>query len=133
MSKKKPEDDSRQFPRLPKEVKVEVNELTYPLPKGPGEIVQSKDISPVGVCIVSPTFYKKGTILTVNVHLPGWQRHKNNLTALLNDDELGKPLSVIAEVVWNNKGKKGSGHEIGVKFRDINDDDYQAIIKALGN
>ena len=133
MSKKKTEEDSRQFPRIPKEVKVEINELIYPLPKGPGEVVQSKDISPGGVCFISPTFYKKGTFLTVNVHLPGWQRHKKNLAALLDDDELGKPLSVIAEVVWSNKGKKGEGSEIGLKFRDINDDDYQAIIKSLGN
>jgi hypothetical protein len=133
MSKRKPEDESRQFARIPKEVKVEVNELTYPLPKGPGEVVKSKDISPVGVCFVSPTLYKKGTILTVNVHLPGWQRHKKNLTALLDDDALAKPLSVIAEVVWSKKGKKGAGYDVGVNFRDINDDDYQAIIKALGN
>ena len=131
MNKKKSE-DSRQFPRLPKEVKIEVNELTYPLPTEPGLIVQSKDISPVGVCFLSPTFYEKGTILTVNVHLPGWQRHKKNVSVLLDDEFLGKPLSVIAEVVWNKKGKKGVEHEVGIKFRDINDDDYQAIIKSFG-
>ena len=133
MDKKKPEEDSRQFPRLPKEIRVEVNELTYPLPTEPGQVVQSKDISPVGVCFLSQTIFKQGAILTVNVHLPGWQRHKKNLSVLLDDEMLGKPLSVIAEVVWVKKGKNGLGHEVGVKFCDINDDDYQAMIKALGN
>lgn len=132
MSKKKPDEESREFPRLAKGVKVEVNELTYPLQSGPGEVVQTKDISPVGVCLQTPTLFKPGTILTVNIHLAGWQRHKKNLTVLLDDDALGKPLSVIAEVVWSKKGKKGENHEAGVKFRDINDDDYQAIIKTLG-
>ena len=133
MSKKKSEEESREFPRIPKEVSVEVNELTYPLPTEPGQVAKSKDISPVGVCFISSAFYKKGTILTVNIHLPGWQRHKKNLAVLLDDDELAKPLSVIAEVVWSKKGKKGEGSEVGIKFRDINEDDYQAMIKSLGN
>ena len=132
MSKKKTDNESREFPRLPKEVKIEVNELTYPLPTQPGEVARSKDISPVGVCFFSPTLYKTGTILTVNVHLAGWQRHKKNLTVLLDDEALAKPLSVIAEVVWSKKGKKGADNEVGIKFSDITEDDFQAIIKALG-
>ena len=132
MSKKKTDNESREFPRLPKEVKIEVNELTYPLPTQPGEVAKSKDISPVGVCFFSPTFYKVGAILTINVHLAGWQRHKKNLAVLLDDEALAKPLSVIAEVVWSKKGAKGKENEVGVKFRDITEDDFQAIIKTLG-
>ena len=133
MSKNKTGEEFREFTRLPKEVQVEVNELTYPLSTKPGEVVKSKDISPVGVCFLSPTLYKPGTILTVNIHLAGWQRHKKNLSVLLDDDALGKPLSVIAEVVWSKKGKKAKENEVGVKFRDITEDDFQAIIKALGS
>lgn len=132
MSKKKTAEESREFPRLPKEVKVEVNELTYPLSTQAGEIVTSKDISPVGVCFLSPTLYKPGAILTVNVYLAGWQRHKKNLAVLLDDGALAKPLSVIAEVVWSKKGKKGKDNEVGIKFRDITEDDFQAITMALG-
>ena len=120
----------RQFPRLPKEVQVEVSELTYPLPTEPGEVVQSKDISAVGICFISFTLFKPGTILTVNIYLAGWQRHKKNLSVLLDDAALTRPLSVIAEVVWSKKS--GKGNEIGIKFRDITDDDFQAIKKALG-
>lgn len=121
----------RQFPRLPKEVVVEVNELTYPLPAEPDEVVRSKDISAVGIRFVSSTLFKPGTILTVNIHLAGWQRHKKNLSVLLDDTALTKPLSVIAEVVWSKKSHIKSGNEIGIKFRDIADDDFQAIKKAL--
>ncbi|MEN8135513.1 MAG: PilZ domain-containing protein [Thermodesulfobacteriota bacterium] len=120
----------REFPRLPKEVEVEVRELAYPMPTEPGEIVQSKDISAVGICFISSTLFKPGAILTVNIHLAGWQRHKKNLSVLLDDAALSKPLSVIAEVVWSKKG--GKGNEIGIKFRDIADDDFQAIKSALG-
>jgi len=57
----------RRFARLPKEVMVEVTELTYPMPAEPGEIVQSKDVSAVGICFISATLFAPGTILTVNM------------------------------------------------------------------
>ncbi len=126
----KNQSEIRQFPRFPKEVTVEVSELAYPLPTEPGEIVQSKDISAIGIRFISSTLFKPGTILTVNIHLAGWQRHKKNLSVLLDDAALTKPLSVIAEVVWSKKG--GKGNDIGIKFRDIADDDFQAIKSALG-
>ncbi|MCK4838520.1 MAG: PilZ domain-containing protein [Desulfobulbaceae bacterium] len=121
----------REFPRLPKEVTVEVSELTYPMPTEPGEIVKSTDISALGIRFISATPFKPGTILTINVHLAGWQRHKKNLSALLDDAALTKPLSVIAEVIWSKKGGKDKGNEIGIKFKDIADDDFQAIKRAL--
>lgn len=121
----------RQFPRFAKDVVVEVSELTYPLATEPGEVVRSKDISAVGICLISPALFKPGTILTVNIHLAGWQRHKKNLAVLLDDAALTKPLSVIAEVVWSKEGGRGAENEIGIKFRDIAADDFQAIQKIL--
>lgn len=132
MSKKITDQGSREFPRFPKEVKVEFNELTYPLPTRPGEIARSKDISPVGICFLSSAMFESGTLLTVNIHLAGWQRHKKNLSVLLDDEALAKPLSVIGEVVWSRNGENGQDNQIGVKFRDITEDDFQAIAKALG-
>jgi hypothetical protein len=121
----------RQFPRFPKDVRVEVTELTYPLATAPGEMVRSKDISAVGICFFSATIFPPGTILTVNIHLAGWQRHKKNLAVLLDDAALGQPLSVIAEVVWSKKGAPAEENEIGIKFRDIAADDFQALKKIL--
>ena len=123
--------DFRQFPRLPKEVKVEISELTYPLPTGPGVTAQSKDISAAGFRCISETLFPPGTLLTANIHLAGWQRHKRGLSVLLDDSALAKPLSVIAEVVWTREIGDGTGNEIGIKFRDITPDDFQAIQKAL--
>ena len=131
MSQKK-QSEFRRFPRFPKEVTVEVSELAYPLPTEPDEIVQSRDISAVGISFISSTLFKPDTILTVKIYLAGWQRHKKNLSVLLDDAVLSKPLSVIGEVVWSKKGSTGKGYEIGIKFRDITDDDFQAIKSALG-
>ena len=127
------QNEFREYPRFPKEVQVEISELTYPLSTEPGEIVQSRDISPIGIRFTSPTQFKPGTILTVNIHLAGWQRHKKDLSVLLDDAALIKPLSVIAEVVWCRESSTERNHEIGINFRDIPHDDFQAIKKALGS
>lgn len=121
--------DFREFPRLPKEVRVEVSELTYPLSTRPGEVVKTKDISAVGIRFTSATHFQPGAVLAVKIHLAGWQRHKKNLSVLLDDAALTQPLSVIAEVVWSREN--GDDSEIGIKFRDIAADDSQAIKKSL--
>lgn len=128
---KKTTDESRQFQRRLKEVTVEVSELKYPLEKEATEITNIKDISPTGICFSSAILFKPKTILTATIHLAGWQRHKKNLSFMLDDTAIGKPLTVIAEVVWSKKERKKKSYEIGLKFTDINDDDYQALKKFL--
>jgi len=120
----------REFPRLPKEVSVEVGELSYPLSASTQEVAISKDISPRGVRFRCTSSYQAGTILTVKVNLLGWQRHKKNLAVILDDSEIGRPLSALAEVVWCRPGADDD-YEVGVKFVDISDDDYQALKKML--
>ena len=89
---KKNQNEFREFPRLPKEVAVEVSELTYPMPTERGEVVKSVDISALGIRFISATPFKPGAVLTVNIHLAGWQRHKKNLSVLLDDANLKVPI-----------------------------------------
>jgi hypothetical protein len=126
-------EDYRRYPRLPKEVKVEVSQLTYPLPAVPAEITRSKNISPMGLCFLSSELFATGVILTVDIYLAGWQRHKKGLAVILDNAALSRPLSVIGEVVWNSEDPTGKEHLIGIKFRDIAEDDFQAIEKAFNN
>lgn len=131
MSKKKSDEDFRQFQRRLKEVTVEVSELKYPLKTEATEITRIKDISPKGICFSSSTLFKPKTILTATIHLSGWQRHKKNLSFMLDDTAIGKPLTVIAKVVWSKKEKGKKSYEVGLQFIDIHDDDYQALKKFL--
>ena len=131
MSLKKSNEESRKFQRLSKEVEVELSELTYPLKKEATAVARIKDISPKGICISSATLFKPKTVVTATIHLAGWQRHKKNLSFMLDDAAIGKPLTVIAEVVWSKKEEQSAGYEIGVKFLDINEDDYQALKKFM--
>jgi hypothetical protein len=132
MTDNKSSQNHREFPRLPKEVSVEVSELSYPLSTTAQEVVMSKNISPMGVSFKSTTAYQPGTVLTVKVHLLGWQRHKKNLAVVLDDREIGRPLTALAKVVWCRPGAE-SYNEIGVKFINIPDDDCQALKRMLTN
>ena len=130
MSDRKSTQNHREFPRLSKEVAVEVAELSYPLSAAAREVARSKDISPKGVCFASSSAFDPGTILTLKVNLLGWQRHKKNLAVVLDDREIGRALSALAEVVWCRPAAEGD-HEVGVKFVNIPDDDYQALKRTL--
>lgn len=124
-------DDVREYPRLQREVRVELQTLSYPLPTGPGEVTTSKDISAAGICCVSDTAFEPGTLLTAEIHLPGWQRHKTSLSVRLDPKAMTRPLSVVAEVVWTRALEDSHGFEIGIKFQNVAEDDLHAIRRVL--
>ncbi|MEN8258236.1 MAG: PilZ domain-containing protein [Thermodesulfobacteriota bacterium] len=126
------ENKSRRFARLPKEATIGVSELTYPLSPQSKDLGRSKDISPVGICFRSATMFAPNTTLTLSIHLPGWHIHKKNLSFKLDDSSVGKPLTVLAKVVWSKPSDDGNEYECGVVFIDIHDDDYQSLQKFLG-
>ena len=130
---KNPNEDPRQFQRLPKEVKIEVSELKYPLPLDASAVARTKNISPKGLCFTSATPYEPKATLTANIYLAGWQRHKKSLSYLLDDQAHAKPLTVIAQVVWCDKNEAEASYEIGIRFHDIHQDDYQALKKFLAS
>ena len=132
MSKQDLEQNLRQFPRIPKEVTIGVSELTYPLSAKTKELGRSKNICPLGICFRSGAMFSPKTTLTLTINLPGWHNHKQNLSFKLDETAIGKPLTVLAEVVWSKESDDGTDFETGVTFIDIHDDDYQSLQKSLG-
>lgn len=129
MHAKRSAQSNREFPRLPKEVSVEVSELRYPLPTKAQEVAISKDISPKGICFRTTGFFEPGTLLTLKINLTGWQTYKRKLAVVL-EEELSQPLNSLAEVVWC-RDDGGGGKDVGVKFVNIHEDDYNALVKML--
>ena len=124
-------DDKRAYARIPSEVTVETAVLTYPLDKTGGDQGLSKNISPDGICVITPKAYTKGDILSLKIDLPGWQRYKRNVTAIVDDAEAAAPLTAVVEVMWCQPRPGSGSYEIGVKFRDIYADDHAALIHYL--
>ena len=123
--------EKRKFPRIPKEVPINVKTLTYPLPEGPGESGIGKNMGENGICFSTPISYEPKTMLNIEIKLTGWQHHKKNVSSILDHSKAKAPLTAIAEVVWSKKLMGKSGYEVGVKFVDIYEDDLKALKKHL--
>ena len=125
-------EEKRDYRRLPKEIPLEINTLTYPLPKEWGDHCRGKDISAGGICFVSSTPYHPGTVLSLKLNIQGWDVYKKP-HAVIVDISRGSSLHVIGEVVWCRNTPGNSANEVGIKFLDIYEDDRRALIKYLND
>ena len=126
------DDDKRRHLRVPKETSLTVNRLEYPLTNAAAEPATIKDISANGLCFIGPTLYEPGTLLNLTIELRGWQQYLHNVISIINAASLTKPLAAIAEVVWSKELSGTQGCEVGVSFKDIYADEYQAFTKYMG-
>ena len=125
------DDDKRRLLRVPKETPLTVNRLQYPLTNAAAEPATIKDISGNGLCFTGPTLYEPGTLLNLTIELRGWQQYMHNVISIIDAASLTKPLAAIAEVIWSKKLSGTQECEVGVSFKDIYADEYQAFMKYL--
>ncbi len=133
MDQTQTEKDKRKFPRIPKEVSIEVCKIEYPLPDGTGKTGVVKNIAQDGICITASSPYEPKTVLSLKIELRGWQQHKKNISSIVDASTATAPLTAVAEVIWSNKLSDDPGYEVGVKFLDIYEDDYYALKTHLDN
>lgn len=122
--------EQRKYPRIPKEIKVDVQHLTYPLPKNSSATAQSKDISRAGLCFFSQTGFEPKTVLNLKINLQGLEGYKRPHSRLLDLSE-ARPLTVIGEVAWCRKAPDGINYEVGIHFVNIYEDDERALALYL--
>ncbi len=128
--------EQRYYPRIPKEALVTVAKLEYPMPADAESKGVLKNITDGGVCIIAPKDYPSGTRLSLQINLKGWRRHLKSVTSIVDDSATTvatTPLTAVAEVTWSTPSSDGENHEIGVKFLDIYEDEYNALKKYLEN
>jgi len=128
--------DKRDYPRLPKEVSVTLAKLEYPFSTEAEESGILKNIAKGGLSLTVANAYEPGCRLSLKINLKGWRRYLKSVSSII-DDSAGTvattPLTAIAEVVWMSPLPDGGGYEIGVKFLDIYEDEYNALKKYLEN
>lgn len=127
--------DQRRFPRIEKDVEIEVVKLTYPPSKSSELCCETRDIGGGGICFVSPKPYETGTLLQLNILIKGWRHHKKPFSKLM-DLTSNTPLTAIAEVAWQKQREADNAFDIGVRFQNIDPDDERAFknyLKTLKN
>lgn len=120
----------REFQRIPKEVSIEVNRISYPLSEEPGESALGRDLGGGGMSFVVSIPYEPKTIVTLEINITGWHGYKKPFSRIL-DVSAESPLTAIGEVVWCKRPTDDSEYEVGIKFLDIYEDDYRAFMKYL--
>lgn len=129
---KPPETDGgaerRGFFRLPRRSLVVHKALAFtpdhPTP-GSGRL---RDLSLTGVRFGSERAYDPGTLLQLELDLPGWQKERIDFDG--GDPEKAlEPLVVLAEVRWTRP--EGDDFEIGALFVNIDEWHRKALVKYL--
>ncbi len=123
--------EKRDDPRIPKEIPLEIQTITYPPSEASPEEGTVVDIGHGGIRFVCARAYEPKAVLQLTIYLQGWQRHKRSVSSILDSDAAVAPLSAVAEVKWSEQGSFPGTWVTGVRFTDIYDDDYQALEKHL--
>lgn len=119
--------ERRQFTRIPLGATVGFQELTFSSVPEPAQSV-FKDVSAGGLLLSSPREHPLGTLLKLEVHIPGWGRSQNTFGPSSEKDV--RPLMAVGQVVRVEQMDAG-GFELGIKFLNVYPDDWAALLKFI--
>lgn len=119
--------DRRQFRRIPLEAQVGFQEITFTKQPETGDSVY-KDVSGGGLLVHSANAVPLGTLLKLEIRLPGWGRHQGHFGPASDLDQ--RPLVAVGQVVRLEALEEG-GFELGVKFLNVYPDDLNAMLKFI--
>jgi len=119
--------ERRQYQRIPLEASLSFQELSFH--KGEMPSASSyRDVSGGGLLLESARAYPLGTLLKLELRVPGWGRYQNHFGPV-HDAEV-RPLVALGMVVRVEQLDIGS-YELGIKFQNVYPDDLEALMKFL--
>jgi len=119
--------DRRQFQRMPLGASVAYQEITFAKTAEPEQSVY-RDVSGGGILLSSAKEVPLGTLLKVEIRLPGWGKHQNRFGPA-SESEL-RPLVAVGQIVRVEQMEAGD-YELGVKFLNVYPDDQAALLKFI--
>ena len=119
------QDERRRFTRLPKNYKVEIRELTFPLNKD-WLSLKCVDISAGGLRLVTSCKFSPGQRLQVKIYIPRLNKFHPSFFKVFEDD-VSQTLEAVAEVAWVKEILPLARYELGLRFVDVYEDDWLAL------
>ncbi|WP_461211225.1 PilZ domain-containing protein [Desulfocurvus sp. DL9XJH121] len=118
--------DKRKDFRLPKNFRVEIKEFRFPLARQPKFDVACADISAGGMRLECRKKFEEGAKLQVKIFIPSFNKYHPGFFKVFESDA-GQFLQAIAEVVRVEDVVPLTSYSLGVKFLDVDHDDWQAL------
>lgn len=120
--------EKRQYRRIPIGATVSLQELSF---QKEGEAARTvyKDVSVGGLLVSSDKPLALGTLLKLEIKVPGWGKHQNRFGPPGEGDL--RPLVAVGEVVRLEQMDDDAGYELGVKFLNVYPDDLAALVKFI--
>ena len=120
--------EKRQFRRIPLGATVSFQELSF---QKEGEAARTvyKDVSVGGLLVSSDKPLPLGSLLKLELKVPGWGKHQNRFGPPGEGDL--RPLVAVGEVVRLERMEEDGSYELGVKFLNVYPDDLAALVKFI--
>ena len=119
-------DDKRRDCRLEKNFRVEIREFRFPLAKQPSFEVHCADISAGGLLLECRRKFAVGDKLQVKIFIPSLNKYHPGFFKVFESDA-GQFLQAIAEVVRADEVVPFTSYHLGIRFLDIDHDDWNAL------
>jgi c-di-GMP-binding flagellar brake protein YcgR len=119
--------ERRHYRRMPMGATVGFQELSFSTIPEPATSVYG-DISAGGLLLSSPKSLPLGTLLKLELRVPGWGKHQGRFGPA-HDQDL-RPLVAVGQVVRIETLDAGD-YELGVKFLNVYPDDQEALRKFI--
>jgi hypothetical protein len=116
--------ERRRFQRIPEEITVKANIVTFPADESTCVHAKSRNLSMGGILLRLDTRFETGSILEVKIALPDWRKDNPGLD-MKSEAHIELPLAAICKVVRSRK--VGEIFETAVSFVNMEEDDYQAL------
>ena len=118
--------ERRKFMRLPKNYRVEIRELAFPLNQQKWLALECVDISAGGLRLTTPRKFSSGQRLQVKIYIPGLNKFHPSFFKVFESD-VGQSLEAVAEVAWVKEILPLAKYELGLRFVDVYEDDWRAL------
>ncbi len=118
--------ERRQYIRIPKEYRVEIQKLSYPLHSEDKIQVSSADISLGGVRVSCSQRFDPGQKIQIRVYIAGLNKYHPGYFKVFEND-VGQYIQAVAEVSWVQEKVPLQMYDLGCKFLDVYEDDWQAL------
>ncbi len=111
---------------------MEVQDFIFPLKGQKKTEVESADISVGGLRVICNRRFQENQQVQVRVFIASFNKYHPGFFKVFESD-LGQYLQAVAEVAWVKERIPLTSYEVGLRFVDLYEDDWQALRKMILN